>query len=229
MPGSSRNPQDAHQLYVPSVSFSARRVAGRHRQSRQDGEDLGRPDRQRDPYTQGNHRQRQFGLVQPRRVMNVTASSDKTAKVWDARTGAEILTLKGHTMGVRSVSFSPDGSRIVTAKKPDNRRRGSGTPGAASTRPSRPSGHTPGAWFRRRSADGSRVVTAGFGRYGEGLGRREWRPKSSRSRALRRTHLGVVQPRRVAVVTQSTDGTRRRSGTPRPAPGSSRSRPPRRR
>ena len=27
----------------------------------------------------------------------VTASGDKTAKVWDARTGAEVLTLKGHT------------------------------------------------------------------------------------------------------------------------------------
>ena len=37
-----------------------------------------------------------------------------TAKVWDARSGAEALTLKGHTGYVSSASFSPDGSRVVT-------------------------------------------------------------------------------------------------------------------
>ena len=47
----------------------------------------------------------------------MTASWDGTAKVWDARTGAEILTLKGHTGPVISASFSPDGSRIVTASR----------------------------------------------------------------------------------------------------------------
>ena len=44
----------------------------------------------------------------------VTGSWDKTAKVWDARSGAEVLTLKGHTDRVGSAAFSPDGSRIVT-------------------------------------------------------------------------------------------------------------------
>ena len=44
-----------------------------------------------------------------------TASSDNTAQVWDARSGAEILSLKGHTELVSSVSWSPDGSRIATA------------------------------------------------------------------------------------------------------------------
>ena len=46
----------------------------------------------------------------------VTASEDKTAKVWDARSGAEMLTLKGHTDRVNSASFSPDGTRIVTGE-----------------------------------------------------------------------------------------------------------------
>ena len=46
----------------------------------------------------------------------VTGSDDKTAKVWDAKSGAEVLTLKGHTGGVNSASFSPDGSRIVTGE-----------------------------------------------------------------------------------------------------------------
>jgi WD40 repeat protein len=44
----------------------------------------------------------------------VTASFDRTAKVWDADTGQELLTLKGHTDPVLSVTFSPDGTRIVT-------------------------------------------------------------------------------------------------------------------
>ncbi len=34
--------------------------------------------------------------------------------MWDARTGTPPLELKGHTGGVTSVAFSPDGTRIVT-------------------------------------------------------------------------------------------------------------------
>ena len=44
----------------------------------------------------------------------VSGSEDKTAKVWDARTGTTLLDLKGHTGEVTSVAFSPDGTRIVT-------------------------------------------------------------------------------------------------------------------
>jgi hypothetical protein len=36
------------------------------------------------------------------------------AKVWDARTGQELLSLKGHTAPVLSVCFSPDGNRLVS-------------------------------------------------------------------------------------------------------------------
>ena len=36
-------------------------------------------------------------------------------KVWDAATGQEILTLKGHTSDVTSVAFSPDGRRLASA------------------------------------------------------------------------------------------------------------------
>jgi WD40 repeat protein len=44
----------------------------------------------------------------------VSGSGDKTLKVWDAQTGQEPLTLKGHSDAVTSVSFSPDGKRIVS-------------------------------------------------------------------------------------------------------------------
>ena len=37
--------------------------------------------------------------------------------MWDAQTGAEVLALKGHTGGVYSASFSPDGTRIVTGSE----------------------------------------------------------------------------------------------------------------
>jgi WD40 repeat protein len=44
-----------------------------------------------------------------------SASYDRTVKVWDARTGAEVLALRGHTNWVNAVSYSPDGARIATA------------------------------------------------------------------------------------------------------------------
>ena len=56
----------------------------------------------------------------------VTGSEDRTAKIWDAASGTELLTLKGHGSDalppafspnlwvVYSVAFSPDGKRVVT-------------------------------------------------------------------------------------------------------------------
>ena len=46
----------------------------------------------------------------------VTASEDKTARLWDAATGKQIgEPLRGHEGAVMSAAFSPDGKRIVTA------------------------------------------------------------------------------------------------------------------
>ena len=46
----------------------------------------------------------------------VTASDDKTARLWDAETGKQIgAPLFGHEDAVTSAAFSPDGKRIVTA------------------------------------------------------------------------------------------------------------------
>ena len=45
----------------------------------------------------------------------VTASEDKTARVWDAENGDQLAILRGHTEPVRVASFSPDGRQLITA------------------------------------------------------------------------------------------------------------------
>lgn len=47
----------------------------------------------------------------------VTVSEDRTAKVWDAKTGKELLAFKGHADGLTSAEFSPDGNRLLIVSK----------------------------------------------------------------------------------------------------------------
>ena len=44
----------------------------------------------------------------------VSGSDDKSVRVWDASTGAELKVLNGHTDLVLSAAFSTDGTRIVS-------------------------------------------------------------------------------------------------------------------
>ena len=44
----------------------------------------------------------------------VSGSSDETLKVWDAASGDELLTLRGHDGRVECVAFSPDGNQVVS-------------------------------------------------------------------------------------------------------------------
>jgi WD40 repeat protein len=53
-------------------------------------------------------------LVTPDGRRIVSASNDRTAKVWDAFSGAELFTLKGHKAFVCSLSIASDSYRLAT-------------------------------------------------------------------------------------------------------------------
>ena len=85
----------------------------------------------------------------------VTASDDKTVKLWDAATGAERLTLKGHKGPVYCVAFSPDGKRIASASSDKTVKLWDATTGAETLTLK---GHTEPVWgvaFSPRAGSGS--------------------------------------------------------------------------
>jgi WD40 repeat protein len=47
----------------------------------------------------------------------VSASSDQELKIWDAESGALLMTLRGHGASVENCVFSPDGARILSADR----------------------------------------------------------------------------------------------------------------
>jgi WD40 repeat protein len=53
--------------------------------------------------------------VDGRRI--ASGSSERTVTVWDAATGQELLTLRGHTKSVTCVAYSPDGRGIASASE----------------------------------------------------------------------------------------------------------------
>jgi WD40 repeat protein len=87
-----------------------------------------------------------------------TASSDGTARVWDAVSGKEIITLLGHEGALNSVKFSPDGTLILTAGDDGTARLWD----AATGKPLMLlQGHDGPVNYAAFSNDGKRVVTAG--------------------------------------------------------------------
>jgi WD40 repeat protein len=45
----------------------------------------------------------------------ISASWDKTLKIWDTETGTEVRTLTGHTDSVNAVAIAPDGKTAISA------------------------------------------------------------------------------------------------------------------
>jgi len=86
----------------------------------------------------------------------VTASDDKTARVWDVASGRTLAVLAGHDAGLSDAAFSPDGTRIVTASYDGTARlwaAGSGAPLVTL------GGHGGAVLIARFSADGAHVIT----------------------------------------------------------------------
>ena len=88
----------------------------------------------------------------------VTASEDKTARIWNATTGLPIVgPLNGHEGWVRSAAFSPDGKRIVTASEDRTARIWDAATGQQVGEPLR--GHENLVLSAAFSPDGKRIVT----------------------------------------------------------------------
>jgi WD40 repeat protein len=89
----------------------------------------------------------------------VTASEDKTARLWDAGSGRQIgEPLSGHKDSVRSAVFSPDGKRIVTASADSTARLWDAESGKQIGEPV--TDHTSAVNSAAFSPDGKRIVTA---------------------------------------------------------------------
>ena len=136
----------------------------------------------------------------------VTASDDKTARIWDAKTAREIAVLRGHHAVVESAAFSPDGTRIVTASWDKTARIWD----AKTTRLTAVlRGHDGIIGSAGFSPDGTRIVTASADQTA-----RIWDAKTTREIAVLRGHDGrvlraVYSPDGSRIVTASQDKTAR--------------------
>ncbi|WP_436603143.1 nSTAND1 domain-containing NTPase [Sorangium sp. So ce1036] len=136
----------------------------------------------------------------------VTASYDKTARVWSADGTGEPLVLRGHADSVLSAVFSPDGQRIVTASYDKTARvwnaDGTGEPLVLR-------GHAGRVYSAAFSPDGQRIVTAS----GDGTAR-VWSADGSGVPLVLRGHddgvlAAAFSPDGQRIVTASYDKTAR--------------------
>jgi WD40 repeat protein len=87
----------------------------------------------------------------------VSASDDKTLKVWDGRNAAERLTLRGHSRSVERCAISADGATIVSASRDHTLKVWDGRTGAERFTLS---GHSRSVTSCAMNADGATIVSA---------------------------------------------------------------------
>ena len=86
----------------------------------------------------------------------VTASGDKTARLWNAQAGAAIGAVMKHDGSVLSVAFSPDGTRVVTGSDDETARLWDAHTGTVVGAVMKHNGNVRSVVF---SSDGTRLVT----------------------------------------------------------------------
>jgi WD40 repeat protein len=136
----------------------------------------------------------------------VTASGDRTARVWNAATGRLLAKLEGHSDTVNSAAFSPDGQRVVTASGDRTAWVWNASTGHVIAKLE---GHSEAVRSAAFSPDGQRVVTASADRTA-----RVWNADTGREVAKLAGHSGGVtsaafSPDGRCVATASRDRTAR--------------------
>lgn len=101
----------------------------------------------------------QSAAFSPNGKLVVSASYDRTVRLWDTRTGTALQTLKGHTDHVWLAAFSPDGKLVVSASRDSTVRLwDTGTGTALQTL----QGHTNTVQSAAFSPDSKLVVSASY-------------------------------------------------------------------
>jgi eukaryotic-like serine/threonine-protein kinase len=136
----------------------------------------------------------------------VTASNDKTARIWDARAGLQLTVLTGHGGSVYCAAYSPDGSRIFTASADKTARIWDARTGAQLAVLS---GHRDEVSCAAYSPDGSRIVTASDDKTA-----RIWDARTGAQLAVLSGHddsvvTAAYSPDGMVIVTASDDKTAR--------------------
>jgi tetratricopeptide (TPR) repeat protein len=126
------------------------------------------------------------------------------AKVWDARSGAPLLELKGHTGGVPGVAFSPDGTRIVTGSDDRTAKVWDARTGTLQLELK---GHTAAVWGVAFSPEGTRIVTGSWD-----FTAKVWDARTGAPQLDLKGHRSVARgvafsPDSTRIITGSADGT----------------------
>jgi WD40 repeat protein len=132
----------------------------------------------------------------------LTASQDRTARLWDAATGQPLGEVMRHTGPVRLATFSPDGKAVATTGLD----RTVWLWGAATGRPlGQPLRHTHAVCAVAFSPDGQRILTGGGG---PGATARLWDAGTGQPVGKEIRHNGAI-----TVVSLSPDGKRALTGS----------------
>jgi WD40 repeat protein len=136
----------------------------------------------------------------------VTASADRTARVWDAQTGQPLTGPLKHADYVLYAQFSPDGKRVVTASRDGTARVWDAQTGQPLTEPLK---HETPVEFAQFSPDGRCIVTASDDSTARQWDARTGQPLTELFKPGAKAFTARFSPDGKRVVTASADHTAR--------------------